>query len=87
MSSNSAPSFAPGSTVVGMVMRFQSDSASFVMQLPGNVPAVLSAYDLTDEEFDALSPGAMCTAIIDRVEHIGGHISVVLHKAPQPIPV
>jgi hypothetical protein len=81
------PVFTMGERVTGMVLRYETASASFVLQLPGNVPAVISAYEVTDDEFGLLAPGSMFTAVVDRVEHSGKHVSIVLRKRMQPVAV
>lgn len=81
------PAFTVGALITGMVLRYEVESASFVLQLQGNVPAVISAYEVSDDEFGALTPGSMFAAVVDRVEHTAGHISVVLRKRTLPIAV
>ncbi len=81
------PTFTAGELVTGIVLRYQSATASFVLQLPGNVPAVISAYEVSDTEIDSLTPGSLFEAVVDRVEHSAAHVSVVLRKSAQPIAV
>lgn len=75
--------YVSGMQVSALVLRSDTNTGSYVLQLPGDVPAFLSFYEVAGE----LKPGTICTATIERATpgFNGAYAHVVLTKSSLPI--
>ncbi|HEY9713153.1 MAG TPA: hypothetical protein V6C72_06765 [Chroococcales cyanobacterium] len=69
-----------GTVTEACLLRYEADPGQFVLQLPGNLPAVISSHGISNQLFaQLLNPGQLIKASIDRLALSGErHLTVVL---------
>ncbi len=73
--------YAPGTTVTGMLNNIDRARGMFVLRLLKGARGWLSIYEVSDAEFDKYVVGSPISAIVDRVEiDAEGYTHVVLKR-------
>ena len=75
-----APLPAIGALVRAVFLRFDGPAGQAVLQLPGNMPAYMSTYDMSIETFQGLKPGDFIDATVIRVDCSSAAPSAVLEE-------